>query len=762
MNVEPSALVDALHDRYTIERELGRGGMATVYLARDRKHGRPVALKVLRPQLAESLGTERFLREIELAAGLTHPHIVPVHDSGVAGGLLYYVMPYVEGESLRERLAREHRLPLDEAVRLTREVADALDYAHRRGIVHRDIKPENILLAEGHAVVTDFGIARAVSAAGGERLTQTGGAIGTPMYMSPEQADGEPDLDGRSDIYRLGCVLFEALTGLPPFSGASAQAILVRRLIESPPLVRTVDVTIPIEIEAAIERALARQPGDRFATAAGFSSALGAADSGAQKAGSAGELLSSGGQRTAAASVAVLPFVNLSPDPENEYFSDGMTHEIMNALAKVKGLRVAARTSSFTFKGKDVDAREIGRRLNVGTLLEGSVRKAGDKLRITAQLVNAADGYHLWSNTYERTLADVFAVQDDLARSIAGALSDTVGGSPGAPPMVKRATESLDAYTHYLRGHYLASKRTVEGFRAGIEHFERAIQRDPAYSLAYAELAGCWAFRGFDEFGDLPPLEAMPKAKAAVHDALELDQSLADAHLWKGVIAMLFDWDWSAAELEFQHSLALAPEHALAHTWYAIFLGAMGRYEPSIRLVQRAASLDPLSLTIQHCVARIHVFGGRYDEALEQLRVVREMEPNNGLTYVWLGRALCRANRFREAVDQLEQGITLVGNLPTLLTVAGHAYGRIGAQDLALQMLQTLRQQGKRRYISPWCEGVILDGMGRVDEAFTLRELAFEHRSGFLAFLRVSPDLDPATLASPRGRALLQKMRLDF
>ena len=757
----PTQLADALHDRYEIQRELGRGGMATVYLARDRKHSRSVAVKVLQPELAATLGAERFLREIELAAGLTHPHIVPVHDSGEAGGRLYYVMPYVEGESLRERLARDRRLPVDEAVRLAREVADALDYAHRRGIIHRDVKPENILLEEGHAVVTDFGIARAVSAAGGERLTQTGSPIGTPMYMSPEQAAGELDIDGRADIYSLGCVLFEALTGAPPFSGPTAWAILVRRLTESPPLLRSVDPAIPAAVEAAVARALAHDPADRFATAAGFSASLGRGPPAEPGLGSGEGPFVSRGQPMTEASVAVLPFVNLSADRENEYFSDGITEEIINALAQVKGLRVVARTSCFAFKGKDVDAREIGERLKVRTLVVGSVRQAGNRIRIAAQLVNAADGYHLWSNTYERTLADVFAVQDELARSIAAVLRRTVGGIESGP-LVKPTTSNLDAYTFYLRGLYSRNKRSPEGFLAAIEDFERAIALDPNYPLPHCGIAWCYAILGFDETGVMPPAEAMPRARAASARALELDPALPEAHGARATIAFLYDWDWKLAESEFAQASGLGPESfSASSSWHATFLALMGRHEEAMQVISRAQASDPVSLLNQLTVGRCHYLAGRFDQAAAQLRSCLEVAPGFYLAYPAIARTYLVMQQPHEALQILERGLSVLGRVPLFVVYVGWAHAALGERDKALGILGELRELAERGYVPPIYAAQVLGALGEVDEAFRLYQLAYEQRSGWLVFLRGEPLWD-FLRPDPRFRELLRKMRLDF
>ena len=377
--------------------------MATVYLADDVRHDRSVAVKVLRPDVAQSIGAERFLREIHLAAKLSHPHILPLFDSGEANGLVYYVMPNVEGFSLRDRLTKDLKLPVEEALRVTREVADALDYAHRRGVVHRDIKPENIMLHEGHAMIADFGVGKALSEVDGAAFTQAGLSIGTPAYMSPEQASGDT-IDGRSDIYSLGCVFYEMLTGEQPFTGPTAQAVIAKRFVQTPADVSGLREGVSRVIADVVARALAREPVDRFDTGAALNSAL------AEPA-----------RRTQAPdkSIAVLPFANMSSDPENEFFADGITEEILNALAQIPDLRVAGRTSSFSFKAKNADLRLIGDKLGVRNVLEGSVRRAGDRVRITAQLIDVTDGYHLWSERYDREIKDVFAVQDEIATAIA-------------------------------------------------------------------------------------------------------------------------------------------------------------------------------------------------------------------------------------------------------------------------------------------------------------------------------------------------------
>jgi serine/threonine protein kinase/tetratricopeptide (TPR) repeat protein len=741
--------------RYLIERELGRGGMSTVYLAQDPKHGRMVALKVFEPDLGPSIGPERFLREIRVAARLTHPHILPLHDSGEMDGLLYYVMPYIEGESLRAWLQRDQRLPLQQALDLGREVADALDYAHQHGVVHRDIKPENILIANGQAVVADFGIARAVGG-GPELLTGAGGAVGTPMYMSPEQAGGNPDLDGRSDIYSLGCVLFEALAGAPPFSGPTAQAILVQRLLESPPALRSLNPEIPAAVEAVVARALARKPADRFATAAGLSSAL--ADAAGR--GSTGTPLVSRSQPIAEASVAVLPFLNLSSDPENEYFSDGMTDEIINALAQIPGLRVPARTSSFVFKGKNVDAREIGERLKVRTLLEGSLRKAGDRIRMTVQLINASDGYHLWSHTYERTVADVFVMQDELTRAIVAELTSRVIGTTSAP-VVRAATAVPEAYALYLQGCYFLNKRTAESFVAGIEHFRKATEWDPRYAAAYANMAYCFAMAGFDTFGAMSPQEAMPQAQVAASKALELDPMLPEAHGAQAVIAALFHWDWALAEREFDRTLSLGGKSVPTNPLHALFLSAMGRHEESLLMATTALAFDPLSLGLHLMSGRSLVWARRYQEALAKFLTTLAMEPTYPPTFWELGRVYQFLGMHAESAAILEQGMQLIGRAPILLMYAGSAYAKLGRRERALDIVRELREVAAQRYLSPLYEAHVLASVGDLEGTFDLFDRAYELRSGWLIFLRAEPAWDPLR-DHPRYLALLKKLRLDF
>ncbi len=722
-------------DRFLIERELGRGGMAVVYLARDRKHERPVALKVLQPELSHALQSERFLREIKLAASLTHPHIVPVYDSGSQDGQLYYVMAYIEGESLRARLNRERRLGLEEALKIAREVADALDYAHTRGVIHRDIKPENVLLGAGHAMVADFGIARAIAEAEASEVT-AGTILGTPDYMSPEQVSRDVELDGRTDIYSLGCLLFEALAGNPPFGGLTVRSVMLRRLVDPAPSLRGIDASIPPAIDAAVARALETEPRDRFASAAEFNAALQpAAILAAPPVVQARRY-----EASPEASVAVLPFANLSSDPETEYFSDGMTEEIINALTQVPALRVAARTSAFAFKGKNADAREIGERLRVRTLLEGSVRKAGDQVRVTAQLINAADGYHIWSQTYDRTLADVFAVQDELAQAISGTLTRTVSINTPAP-LVAPQTRKPEAYNNYLRGRHAWAQGTPQGFGQALTFFQHALVIDPDYAQAHAWLGYAYAMLGFEEFGALPSEQAIPPARAAALRAVELDDALPDAHMTRAIVATLYDWDWALAQREFDQGMALGSSGPAQH-WYALFLCAMGHAEEAQQVIRRAQVNDPLSVTIQVSVGRCLHYARRLDEAAQVFRAHLDLNPDSYQGYVALARNSLARGNIDEVGATTNQAIQNIGRRPIILAYAGEAHGRLGHRAEAKALLAELREMGTQRYVPEIFQALILFGLEEFDAGFQLWEQACDQRSGWCVFLTADPEWD--------------------
>ena len=736
----------ALSDRYAIERTVGQGGMASVYLARDLRHGRQVAVKVLRPEIAVSLGPDRFLREIRIVAGLAHPHILPLFDSGDVNGLLYFVMPYIEGESLRKRIVQERHLPLDDAVQIVRDAADALDYAHRHGVVHRDIKPENILLEEGRAFLTDFGIARAVTVAAGERITETGIAIGTPAYLSPEQAAGDDEIDGRSDVYSLACVLYEMLAGEPPFTGPTAQAVIAKRFAADAVPIRAIRETIPSAVDSVVRKALARTAVDRYDTAGEFAGAL-------QRALSAPDVPHGW---PAEHSIAVLPFANLSADPDAEYFSDGVTEEIISALSRVRGLQVAARTSSFAFKERPAEVREVGAALKVATVLEGSVRQAGSRIRITTQLVNAADGYHLWSERYDRELGDVFAIQDDIARAIVSTLKVKLLGEEDAP-LVKEATKNFEAYTHYLKGRYYWNKRTQTGLLKGINHFDSAVDEDGTFAHAYAGLADSHNILGFYDF--VPPREAFPQAKAAALKALEMDEGLAEAHAALGYELLYHDWDFAAAERSLRRAMELNPSYAIAPHYYGNYLVAMGRLEEAHEAFRQARGLDPLSLIINAASGWAMYHGRRHDDAEALLRGAVELDSDFFLAHLWLSWTLTQMRRFDEATAEAERARALSDDAPIALSALGQAYALSEARDKAATVLEQIQGEAGERYVSPYYVAAVHAALDDRTAALEWLERAFEQRSHSLVFLNVDPVMEPLR-GQPEFTALVERVGL--
>jgi len=601
-------LQTAVADRYQIEREIGRGGMATVYLAQDLKHHRPVALKVLHPHLAMNLGPDRFLREIQIAARLQHPHIVPLYDSGQAGDLLYYVMPYIEGDSLRQRLERERQLPLDDALLITRAVASALDYAHRHQVVHRDIKPENVMLHDGEAMVTDFGIAKAVSAAAADTLTQTGATVGTPAYMSPEQAAGEAELDGRSDVYSLGCVLYEMLSGRTPFTGPTAQSIIAQCFTTPVSSLRTIRDSVPEVIDQAVLKALAKVPAERFATPMLLAQALLPTTGTSTPPGAAPAA-------SVAKSIAVLPFADMSPQRDQEYFCEGMAEELINALMKIGQLNIASRTSAFAFKGKNEDIGEIGRKLKVGTVLEGSVRKAGNRLRITAQLINVADGYHLWSERYDRDMEDVFAIQEEIAGNIVKALR-VVLSEDEKRAIEKAPTANVQAYECYLRGRQFFHQWRRKSVEYARRMFERAIEIDPNYALAYAGIADCSSF--IYTYWDASAAH-LERADTASRKALELAPESAEAHTSRG-LALAFAKRFAEAELAFQSAIRLNPKLPDAHYFYGRALLQQGKHGEAARSFEEACRLSPDDYQALSFLTQAYEAMGRKAEADEAHR----------------------------------------------------------------------------------------------------------------------------------------------
>jgi serine/threonine-protein kinase len=749
-----SWLQAGLSGRYRIERELGHGGMAVVFLAEDLRHHRRVALKVLRPELARALGPERFIREIEIAAQLTHPHILPLHDSGTVeyGPDLsgpYYAMPYVEGESLRDRLTREKQLPLEDALQITREVADALGYAHALGLVHRDIKPENILFEAGHAVVSDFGIARAIEAAGGERLTDTGIAVGTPIYMSPEQAAGGA-VDGRSDLYSLGCVLYEMLVGEPPFTGPTAQAILARKSTESLPSLRGVRETVPEVVEHTISKVLAKVPADRFASAARFTEAL---DAGLTARSSSppprhartfwvGALtaavlaavvaigLSTRPATAALRTVAVLYFDYLSRDTADAYLADGLTEEITSRLGDVGRLQVKSRSAVRRFRGATLpDLAAVGRALGVRYLVEGSVQPAGDRVRASIHLIDAKTGFQVWGSQYDRAKQDLLLLQQDIAREVAIQIAGRLLPADRAA-LEARPTDLPQAYDHFLRGNYFMNQRNSRAVARAIEEYETAARLDPQFTGALARAA--YAYALYVEWGwpfpGVPADTMLARGIAAADRALASDSSVTDAWMARSLLLEQMGM-LAGARKAAQRATTLDAQNAEAWHQYGWTLLLARDDTAALAAFDRALAIDPQrAITVFH-IAAIDFYARRYDKAIPWMDSTLVIDPAFG--YASAFRALVRLHLGNVPGALADaQTATRVGGVgedrlygeAALAVVQAHLGDTVAARASAEQLAATVLRNQRVGIEAGWYTASALVAVGDHDGALAVLE----------------------------------------
>jgi serine/threonine-protein kinase len=780
----------ALADRYRIERELGRGGMATVYLAEDLKHHRPVAVKVLRPELAAAIGPERFLREIKLTARLDHPHILPLHDSGEAGGFLYYVMPYVEGGSLRDRLNREKQLPIDDAIQLTREVAGALDFAHQQNIVHRDIKPENILLAAGHARVADFGIARAIDTAGGDRLTETGLAIGTAGYMAPEQAAGESDLDGRSDIYALGCVLYEMLSGQPPFIGATRAAVVRQHIVTDPAPITNLRASVPPQVAGALARSLAKNPADRFSSAGQLVGALrlpskSVAAASASWGGSwlkvalggvAGVVLLGGGwfasralgggeletqvtrlPRSAAAMerIAVLPLENATGDTLKGYFADGMTRELIGVLTAA-GVRVLGHRAVAAYGGTDLSTQQIAQELGVDAVVVGSVLQAEDMVRVTMELTDPATGENLWAATVSRPAADVLTLHNEVAGEIVRGMQAEL--TPEQQEGLERVAPVVpEAYAQYLLGQEQAIRWTEDGFRRSVAHFERAIALDSSFAAAHSALAYTHCFALF--FGWASAREVRAVVEREAPRALVLDSRTAEARTALGWVRFVADWEFEAAEREFQRGLEISRSVGTL-VLYGWFLWLTGRNDEALAINRNVLELEPTTAAWHGTRGWLNWTAG--DTAATRAAATRAMEldPSFYEAHRLIAYLEIYAGRPDEAEAAIARADALSGGeeYPWGWEQAGRilvARGdRAGVHDLMTEM--EVHPGGP--YLAQ--HAVLHFVLGERDGAYRIMERAVERRElDALIMLMTNPELDPFR-DEPRFRRIVEGLGL--
>ena len=768
----------ALADRYELLRELGRGGMATVYVARDRKHDREVALKVMDPSLARGVGAARFLREVRIAATLTHPGIVPVFDSGEVDDTLYYVMPLLRGRSLRERM-RERPMPPREACLLLAEVADALDAAHRASVVHRDVKPENVLLLDGRPLVTDFGVAHAARTWFGDSLTETGAAVGTVLYMAPEQLFGSADIDGRADVFSVGAILFEILSGAPPFAASSAPAAMaLLASTPTPPLTTTLPVSEAVR--DVVARATARERDDRFGTAHDLAEALREAAMTETPARSARSRLGRGSARrkwvipaalAAAAgviavsvayvhasgrtatgasiapvqpSLAVLSFANASGDPKLAYFSDGVAQELQSALGEVNGLSVASRTAVEAFRGKSTGPREIAHALSVTDLLEGSVARTEDSVRIYVRLIDGNTGRQRWSGKYDRKLADVFDVQEEVARAVVRELRVALSSTDAA--IVRSRTASLEAHDLVLRANYDGRAGGRSDLERAVSLADSAIALDSTYAPAWASKARMLTLLSI--FRDRTSPDVLRQARESAARAVALDSLSAEAQASYGVLLFRYDWNWTEAERHLRRSIALNPTFVEAHTSLARVLRSLGRFGEARAHQTEVNRIEPDRRSFGMALGRISFFARDYD------RAIRETEANGNIgqrAYLtFLGEAYLEAGRLAKAESLLTQDTTAIGRESALARV----FAATGRAELARRAAAEAERTNRW---SPEAIAEVYVALGQREHAFGLLERAVAEHDPFVVDFLVRPGLDPLR-DEPRFKALMQRL----
>lgn len=788
-------LQHALGDSYILERELPRGGMSQLFLAREPALERSVVVKLLPPELASDVSAERFRREILLTARLQHPHILSVLNAGFKGSLLFYITPFVRGESLRAELLREARLPIPKAIRIIRELADALACAHDAGVIHRDLKPENVLLEHGHVVLADFGVARAIKYATREQhLTGTDLRIGTLGYMAPEQLAADTSIDGRADIYALGVIAFEILTGIAPFSADSPHGLIAAHLSETPASIQDLRPDVSTALATLVTHMLSKDVDKRPASAqdivalldeaakstdlptftgvrtrriwvvTGFLAAIFLIGYWATTNGRRSKLASerataasTGRVAQPAKSVAVLPFVNLSDDAKNEYFSDGMTEDLIDALGRVKGLKVAARTSSFAFKGKSEDVGVIGEKLHVSAVVEGSVRKQGRRLRVTAELVNVSDGFHLWSETYDRELRDVFQVQDDISRAIVNALRVQLDLSISDGVPARSGTNDPAALDLFLRGRFLFNQRTNESLEGARRYFERAVKQDTAFAQSYSALAATLSLIPVFNVS-ARPADYFPKARAAAIRALTLDSTRADAHAVIAYTNML-DYHWDIAGREFARSLELDPNDADIQEFYATYLSAIGNQHEAVAHLRRALELDPLSRIININLAFQLAIGREYDDALRQNNAALELDPNFASARSIACYVQTMRHQFALALVECKRAIELGGRENGGLGQLAYTYAAAGDSAQAVVILREMKDMARRRYVGPLEFTYAYLGLGRKDEALFWFDSAVSARDPNMTDSFNDPMLDPLR-SDPRFSRSLMRMNL--
>jgi serine/threonine-protein kinase len=742
---------------FAIERELGGGGMSHVFLVADAALSRRIVVKILPPNPNAKVDAERFDREIRIAASLQHPCIVPVLTTGFMDDVPYYTMPFVAGESLRVKLATGQLLPLPRAVRVLRDVASAVAHAHEHGVAHRDLKPDNVLLSSGYAVVTDFGIAKAVSRSRedvDQELTLRGMTVGTPAYMAPEQAAADPAADHRVDLYALGVMAYEILTGHRPFVARTAQELLVAHITRPPAPITDRRLDLPATLSALVMRCLAKGAAERPSavevvdTLDSVASAVGTTNASATPA--------TPGTSAALPSIAVLPFVNLTGSADNDYLADGIAEEILNALARLRTMHVAARSSSFGFRGSSIDLRAVGERLGVRTVLEGSVRRSGNRLRVSVQLADVTTGFQLWSERYDREAADVFDVEDQIAASVVDTLKVTLLNAPGAP-LAPRRTTNFEAYELYLRGRH-AWNQVGAGIERALELFEQALELDPQFALAHAGVADVFILAGI--FESMPPAEAFPLARVAVERALSLDESLAEAHTSLGAIRLFHDWDFAAARASLEKAIALNPSNVGAYGWLAMYHTFRADHGAALDWAHRGVQVDPLAATASYSELFALYMAGRFEQAVDCAHRVLALNPGYAEGYRCLGACLLALGKNGPALDALRQAVKVGDSYPWAVANLAAALSYLGDISEAERILGDLERRARDEWISPMTIAVVYAALGRFDDAISAIERAFEERDCWVVSIAVDPAC-ASLRGHPRFEALVDMIDVD-
>jgi serine/threonine protein kinase/Tfp pilus assembly protein PilF len=782
--------------RYQVIEELGKGGMGKVYKVFDTKIKEKIALKLIKSEIASDRETiERFSNELKLARKIRHKNVCGMFDISEAEGAHFITMEYVGGEDLKTMIRMSGMLGIGTVLSVGKQICDGLTEAHSQGVVHRDLKPTNIMIDKGGNVkIMDFGIARSLREKG---ITSPSVLIGTPEYMSPEQAEAK-EVDYRSDIYSLGIILYEMAAGRVPFEGDTALSIAIKHKGEIPKNPKQFNPNIPDDLSGVVLKCLEKDKSKRYQTAGEVRSELEKIEKGIptterivpeRKPVTSREITVKFSPKrlfipvliviifiigiavvwqlvlqkdtksitSSKRSIAVLPFVDYSPEKGHEYLCEGIPDTLINALNYIQNLRVPARTSAFSFQGKEYDIREIGQKLNVDNVLEGSIQVVGNNLRVTARLSEVKNGYQLWNASYDRKLEDVFAIQDEIAQAIVRALKLRLLGEKEAP-FIRRYTENLEAYSLYLKGLYHWNRRTGKDLSKAIEFYESAIREDPNYALAYIGLADSYSLLTL--YSDARPQESFPKAKAAAIKALDLDENLAEAHNSLAYVYERYDWNWEASEAEFRRTLELNPNYATGHFWYSELLMTFGRFEESILEMKRALELDPVSLIINASLGYAYLQAGRPDQALPQLRKSLEMDPNFAYAHQILGMTYADLKRFDEAIDELKKARELSGDAVMMVASLGLAYGEAGKLEEAKNILEELEAKSQRQYVSPYWTAALYSVLGDVDKAFELMNKAVEERSEWILAIKSGLAFIPFH-SDPRYQALLKKIGLD-